>query len=96
MATIQAGKIKLAYEESGSGEAGKVILIRGQGTQMIHWPETFYQAFADRGFRTVRFDNRDTGLSEKFELVDGMGHNIPPALGKPLAEIVLKHVASTI
>ena len=67
MAMIQAGDIQLAYEESGSGEAGTVILIRGQGTQMIHWPETFYNAFADHGFRTIRFDNRDTGLSQKFD-----------------------------
>jgi pimeloyl-ACP methyl ester carboxylesterase len=68
MAIIQAGDIQLAYEESGSGEAGAVILIRGQGTQMIHWPASFYNAFADQGFRTIRFDNRDTGLSQKFDL----------------------------
>jgi pimeloyl-ACP methyl ester carboxylesterase len=67
MPVIQAGDIQLAYEESGSGEAGTVILIRGQGTQLIHWPASFYDAFADQGFRTVRFDNRDTGLSEKFD-----------------------------
>jgi pimeloyl-ACP methyl ester carboxylesterase len=29
-----------------------------------------------------------------FELVDGMGHDIPPGLGKPLAEIVLAHIQS--
>ena len=69
MPIIQAGKIQLAYEESGSGEAGTVILIRGQGTQMIHWPASFYNAFAEQGFRTIRFDNRDTGLSEKFDQV---------------------------
>jgi pimeloyl-ACP methyl ester carboxylesterase len=67
MPIIQAGKIKLAYEESGSGDAGSVILIRGQGTQMIHWPASFYDAFEDQGFRTIRLDNRDTGLSEKFD-----------------------------
>jgi len=66
MPLIQAGNIQLAYEESGSGEAGNVILIRGQGTQMIHWPASFYDAFAAQGFRTIRFDNRDTGLSHKF------------------------------
>ena len=69
MPIIQAGKIQLAYEESGSGEAGTVILIRGQGTQMTHWPVSFYNAFAEQGFRTIRFDNRDTGLSEKFDQV---------------------------
>ena len=67
MPFIQAGDIHLFYEETGSGDAGSVILIRGQGTQMIHWPESFFNAFAQQGFRTVRFDNRDTGLSEKFD-----------------------------
>jgi pimeloyl-ACP methyl ester carboxylesterase len=67
MPIIQAGDIQLFYEETGSGKAGSVILIRGQGTQMIHWPESFYNAFAQKGFRTVRFDNRDTGLSDKFD-----------------------------
>lgn len=70
MPIIQAGKIKLAYEESGSGEAGTVILIRGQGTQMTHWPASFYNAFAGEGYRTVRVDNRDTGLSQKFDSFD--------------------------
>ena len=70
MPIIQAGKILLAYEESGSGEAGTVILIRGQGTQMTHWPASFYNAFAEQGFRTIRFDNRDTGLSQKIDHID--------------------------
>jgi len=83
MPIIQAGEIKLAYEESGSGEAGTVILIRGQGTQMIHWPASFYDAFAEQGFRTIRFDNRDTGLSQKFD-----------HLGDRELEVIRKQVAA--
>jgi pimeloyl-ACP methyl ester carboxylesterase len=71
MGIIQTGRVEIAYETSGSGEAGVVILIRGQGTQLIHWPESFYEAFATRGFRTIRFDNRDTGLSGKFNGIAG-------------------------
>ena len=67
MGIIKTGRVEIAYETSGSGEAGVVILIRGQGTQLIHWPESFYEAFATQGFRTIRFDNRDTGLSGKFD-----------------------------
>jgi pimeloyl-ACP methyl ester carboxylesterase len=67
----QPGRSKIAYEASGSGEAGVVILIRGQGTQLIHWPESFYEAFSNCGFRTIRFDNRDTGLSAKFDGIAG-------------------------
>jgi pimeloyl-ACP methyl ester carboxylesterase len=71
MGIIQTGRLEIAYETSGSGEAGVVILIRGQGTQLIHWPESFYEAFSTRGFRTIRFDNRDTGLSGKFDHIAG-------------------------
>jgi pimeloyl-ACP methyl ester carboxylesterase len=71
MGILQTSRIEIAYEASGSGEAGVVILIRGQGTQLIHWPESFYEAFATRGFLTIRFDNRDTGLSSKFDGIAG-------------------------
>jgi pimeloyl-ACP methyl ester carboxylesterase len=67
MGIIKTGQTDIAYETSGNGEAGAVILIRGQATQMSHWPESFYEAFSNRGFLTVRFDNRDTGLSGKFD-----------------------------
>ena len=71
MGILQTGRVDIAYETSGSGKAGVVILIRGQGTQLIHWPESFYEAFSTRGFRTIRFDNRDTGLSGKFDGIAG-------------------------
>lgn len=71
MDIIQTGRAEIAYEISGSGEAGVVILIRGQGTQLIHWPESFHEAFSAQGFRTIRFDNRDTGFSSKFDSIAG-------------------------
>ena len=71
MAVIQANQTEIAYETSGNGEAGVIILIRGQGTQLIHWPESFFEAFSIQGFQTIRFDNRDTGLSAKFDHIAG-------------------------
>ena len=71
MGIINTGKIDIAYEESGPAEGKAVILIRGQGTQLIHWPEEFYEPFAEAGYRAVRFDNRDTGLSSKFDSISG-------------------------
>ncbi len=71
MEILQTDRINIAYEVSGSGEAGVVILIRGQGTQLIHWPESFYEEFSNQGFLTIRFDNRDTGLSSKFNRIAG-------------------------
>lgn len=71
MSIIDRSEIKIAYEETGPVDGPAVILIRGQGTQLIHWPEEFYHAFASAGFRTLRFDNRDTGLSGKFDQMAG-------------------------
>jgi len=71
MSKIHTGRLETAYEETGPAGATAVILIRGQGTQLIHWPEEFHGAFAAAGFRTIRFDNRDTGLSDKFDQVTG-------------------------
>jgi proline iminopeptidase len=71
MSIIHTGKIEIAYEETGPRDGAAVLLVRGQGTQLIHWPEEFYNAFASSGYRTVRFDNRDTGLSSKFDQMTG-------------------------
>ena len=71
MGIIDTGKLDIAYEESGPADGKAMILIRGQGTQLIHWPEEFYEPFASAGYRTVRFDNRDTGLSSKFDEISG-------------------------
>ncbi len=62
-----ANGVRLAYEEFGSPKNPAMLLIMGLGTQMIAWPPDFCQGLADHGFRVIRFDNRDIGLSEKME-----------------------------
>lgn len=62
-----ANDLRLAYDEFGDSKAPAIILIMGLGTQMIAWPEAFCQGLADKGFRVVRYDNRDIGLSQKIE-----------------------------
>lgn len=71
MSKVHTGRLEIAYEETGPAGAPAVILIRGLGTQLIHWPEEFHGAFAAGGFHTIRFDNRDTGLSGKFDQLTG-------------------------
>ena len=71
MGIIHTGQIEIAYEETGPVDGIAVILIRGQATQLIHWPPEFYDPFAATGYRTVRFDNRDTGLSSKIDQFAG-------------------------
>jgi len=55
--------VELEYEEFGTGEP--MVLIMGIGAQMIVWRTEFCQQLADLGFRVIRFDNRDVGLSSK-------------------------------
>ncbi len=63
--TLKANGLQLAYDEFGERKHPAIILIMGLGTQMIAWPESFCVDLATQGFRVVRFDNRDIGLSEK-------------------------------
>ncbi len=65
--TIEANGIRLAYEEFGDLSDPVILLIMGLGTQMIAWPESFCQGLAARGYRVIRFDNRDIGLSQKMD-----------------------------
>ena len=65
---IRVREVELAYEERGEG--APLVLVMGVGTQLVHWPEPFLDMLVDRGFRVIRFDNRDVGLSSK---LDGLG-----------------------
>lgn len=64
--TAEANGIELAYEEMGRRDDPAVVLIMGLGTQLIAWPEQLCRDLAAGGYRVVRFDNRDVGLSRKF------------------------------
>jgi len=58
--------ITLAYESFGSEADPPVVLIMGLSSQMVIWDDDFCTGLASRGFRVVRFDNRDVGLSSRF------------------------------
>jgi pimeloyl-ACP methyl ester carboxylesterase len=59
----RANGIDLCYEIFGDADAEPVLLIMGLGGQMIHWEDDFCRQLAARGFRVIRFDNRDIGKS---------------------------------
>ncbi len=59
----RANGIDLCYEIFGDPAAEPMILIMGLGAQMIHWDDDFCRTLAARGFRVIRFDNRDIGKS---------------------------------
>jgi pimeloyl-ACP methyl ester carboxylesterase len=60
-----ANGIELAYQEIGDPDGEPLLLIMGLATQMLGWDEGFCAMLAERGFRVVRFDNRDIGHSTK-------------------------------
>jgi pimeloyl-ACP methyl ester carboxylesterase len=59
--------IELAYQEIGDPDGEPLLLIMGLATQMLGWDEGFCALLAGRGFRVVRFDNRDIGRSTKID-----------------------------
>jgi len=68
---IRANGIDIEVEDTGADgrQAGRpaVLLIMGLGMQLVAWPPALVQALVDAGFRVIRFDNRDIGLSQHFD-----------------------------
>jgi pimeloyl-ACP methyl ester carboxylesterase len=62
---VRANGIDICYEIFGDADAEPMLMIMGLGAQMIHWEEDFCRQLAGRGFRVIRFDNRDIGKSSK-------------------------------
>ncbi len=88
MSSIQANGITLEYEIFGPATAPPLLLVMGLSMQMIAWPDPFCQMLVDKGFRVIRFDNRDVGLSSKF---DHLGTpNIPLEFLKHVMRLPLK------
>ena len=63
MPKLRVNQIVIEYDSFGSEDAEPILLISGLGAQMIRWPVPFCRALASRGYRAIRFDNRDAGLS---------------------------------
>lgn len=88
MPSIQADEISLEYESFGNPADPPILLVMGLGAQLIMWPEQLCEMLAAQGFRVVRFDNRDVGLSTH---LDHLGSpNIAFATLKFLLRLPLK------
>jgi pimeloyl-ACP methyl ester carboxylesterase len=66
MTQISANGLEIEYDEFGATDAPAILLVMGLGTQMTAWSLPFCERLAGHGFRVIRFDNRDVGLSSKF------------------------------
>jgi pimeloyl-ACP methyl ester carboxylesterase len=88
MPFVQTNNVTLEYEILGPDNGTPLLLIMGLGMQMIGWPEGFCGKLVEAGFRVIRFDNRDVGLSTK---LDHLGSpNIPLEFIKFMMRMPLK------
>ena len=67
MPIVNANGIQIEYDTIGDPSHPPLLLIMGLGGQLIHWHDDFCRQLTDRGHFVIRFDNRDTGLSTRFE-----------------------------
>jgi len=67
MPIVKANGIQIEYETFGDSSASPLLLIIGLACQLIEWHEDFCEKLAEQGHYVIRFDNRDAGLSHKFE-----------------------------
>lgn len=64
---VRANGIMLAYERFGSAKNEVILLIAGTNSQLTAWPATLCKYLAQQGYQVIRFDNRDVGLSTRFD-----------------------------
>ncbi len=64
---VSANGVLLEVDDRGPVDAEPLLLIMGLGMQLLAWPDGFVDQLLARGFRVIRFDNRDIGLSQHFD-----------------------------
>ncbi|KAF0164519.1 MAG: alpha/beta hydrolase fold protein [Rhodocyclaceae bacterium] len=60
---MSGAPLHIEYESLGDSSHPAIVLIMGLGMQLMAWPDDFCQALVASGYRVIRFDNRDCGLS---------------------------------
>ncbi len=63
MPDLRVGELTLNYESFGRDDHPAMVLVMGLAMQSIVWPDEFVAELVGNGFRVIRFDNRDVGLS---------------------------------
>jgi pimeloyl-ACP methyl ester carboxylesterase len=64
---IRANGISLEVDDQGPRHGEPLLLIMGLGMQLVAWPDELVSMLVARGFRVIRYDNRDIGLSQGFD-----------------------------
>ncbi len=66
-AVAKVNDIEIVFDTFGDTSWPPILLIMGLGAQMIDWRDDFCERLASRGYWVIRYDNRDVGLSSKFD-----------------------------
>jgi pimeloyl-ACP methyl ester carboxylesterase len=87
---VRANGLSIEVEDHGPAGGDPLLLIMGLGMQLVAWHEDFVASLVARGFRVIRFDNRDIGLSQGFEAagvpnlaLDSLRHAVGLAVRSP-------------
>lgn len=64
---VSANGVRIEVDLHGPDDGEPLLMIMGLGMQLIAWPDGLVDALVARGFRVIRFDNRDVGLSQPFD-----------------------------
>jgi len=67
MPHVKANGIQIEYDTFGDSSSPALLLIAGNGVQIMFWDVEFCELLVKKGYFVIRFDNRDAGLSTKFE-----------------------------
>jgi pimeloyl-ACP methyl ester carboxylesterase len=96
--TAPCGEVDIYYEDMGDPDDPAVLLVMGLGAQLLLWRTGFCELLVNRGYRVIRYDNRDVGLSGKLHGRRTDGALIPALLrsflGRPSESVyTLEHMA---
>ena len=82
--SMATGSLRLAYQAFGKQDDPVFLLLTGWFSDLTLWPRGFCEVLADRGFRVIRYDHRDAGLSTRTD-IDVIDPDNPPYTMSDLA-----------
>ena len=86
---ISVRSVGIEVDDQGPASGEPLLLIMGLGMQLTGWPDALVQRLVSHGFRVIRIDNRDAGLSQSFD-----HHGVPSLLAATLRYTLHLPVAS--
>ena len=86
MPTVDINSVRLHYESFGDPSLPAVLLIMGLGMPASAWPQKLISKLLEKGLRVITVDNRDSGLSERFDHLE-IPVSVPVAIGRTLLRL---------